>query len=179
MKTRLLSFINKPWWSFVGCALAIFAFFGINSGNLSETFGKYEWMISASKGSLIIGAFLFSIHAYIRAEKNRKNLIQIKSSTYDEVYKKFSDTINYAVGRYKGYKDKLDPDNRKYTTVGVHEMINEVKSARLQLLSICGDNLRSILLNEGTDWLDDIDKFGSVAPNIIEKLAKNAYKDRE
>jgi hypothetical protein len=175
---KLLSFINKPWWSFVGCVLAIFAFFGISSGNLVEAFGKYQWIISASKWSLIIGAFLFAIHAYIRAEKNRKNLIQIKSSTYDEVYKKFSDAINYAVGRYKGYKENLDPDNRKYTVVGVLEMINEVKTARLRLLSMCGDNLRSILLKEGTDWLDDVEKFGTTAPNIIQKLAENVHKDR-
>jgi|GEM_PF-5400978 len=175
----LISFINKPYWSFVAFILAIFAFFGISSGNLVETFGKYQWIISACKWSLIIGAFLFAIHAYIRAEKNRKKLINIKASTYDEVYEKFSDTVNYALGRYKGYKSNVDPDNRKYTVVGVLEMINEVKSARLQLLSICGENVRSILLKEGADWLDDVDKFGSIAPNIIQKLAENAYKDRK
>ena len=178
MKKLLISFISKPYWSFVGCVLAIFVFFGISSGNIVETYGKYEWIIIASKWSLIIGAFLFAIHAYIRAEKNRRNLIQIKTSTYDELYKKFSNTINYALGRYKGYKDNMDPDNRKYTAVGVREMINEVQSARLQLLSICGENVRSILLKEGADWLDDLDKFGSIAPNIIQKLAENAYKDR-
>ena len=113
MKKLLISFISKPYWSFVGCVLAIFVFFGFSSGNIVET-----W-------SLIIGAFLFAIHAYIRAEKNRRNLIQIKTSTYDELYKKFSNTINYALGRYKGYKDNMDPDNRKYKDVGDREIINE------------------------------------------------------
>lgn len=62
--------------------------------------------------------------------------------------------------------------------VGIIERINEVKSARMQLLSVCGEHVRSILLGAGTEWLDDIDSFGKTAPSIMQKLSETAFKDR-
>ena len=172
MKKIFISFISKPYWSFIGFILTTFAFFGISSGTFIETFGKYTWIIDATKWSLIFGAFIFAIHAYLRAEKNRKHLTNIKTSAYDEAYKHFSNQLSYAIGRYKGYSSNLAPENEKYTVVGVMERINEVKSARLQLLSVCGEHVRSTLLVAGTDWLDDIHSFGKTAPSIMEKLSK-------
>jgi hypothetical protein len=178
MKKIFLSFINKPYWSFIGTILATFAFFGISSENFIETFGKYTWIIDATKWSLIFGAFIFAIHAYLRAEKNRKQLTDVRTSAYDEAYKHFTNQLSYAIGRYKGYVSNLAPEEGKYTEVGVWERINEVKSARLQLLSVCGEHVRSTLLEAGTDWLDDIHSFGKTAPSIMEKLSEIAFKDR-
>jgi hypothetical protein len=178
MKRKFISFISKPWWSFIGFILATFAFFGISSGNFITTFGKYTWIIDATKWSLILGAFLFAIHGYLRAEKNRKNLINVKTSAYDEAYKHFTNQLSYAIGRYKVYSSNLAPEEKRYTEVGVMERINEVKSTRLQLLSVCGEHVRSILLAAGTDWLEDIHSFGKTAPSIMQKLSETAFKDR-
>ena len=109
---------------------------------------------------------------------NKKQIINIKTSAYDEAYKHFANQLSYAIGRYKGYSSNLAPDKGKYTEVGVMERINEVKSARLQLLSVCGKNVRAILLGAGTEWLDDIHSFGKTAPSIMEKLSKTEFKDR-
>jgi hypothetical protein len=178
VKKLFLSLINKPYWSFVGTILAAFAFFGISSENFLESFSKYAWMIDATKWSLIIGAFIFAVHAYIRAEKNRKKLTNIKSSAFDEAYKHFTNQLNYALGRYRGFSSNLAPDKEKYTEVGVWERLNEVKSARMQLLSVCGEHVRAILLEAGTDWLEDMELFGETAPSIIERLSSTAFKDR-
>ena len=119
-----------------------------------------------------------SIHAYVGAEKNRKQLINVKTSAYDEAYKNFTKILSHAFGRYRDYSSGLDPENRKYTEIGVMERINEVKGARLQVLSVCGEHVRSILLGAGTDWLDDIHSFGRTAPSIMDKLSETAFKDR-
>jgi len=110
-----------------------------------------------------------------------KTLI-MENSTYDkaynETYKNFTNQLSYAIGRYKGYVSNLAPENEKYTKVGVLERINEVKSTRLQLLSVCGKHVKSLLLNAGPEWLDDINIFGEIAPSIMEKLAEAEFKDR-
>ncbi len=178
MKKKFFSLINNPYWNFVAAIIAIFTFFGIRSENFLETFSKYTWMINATKWSFIIGAFIFAIHAYLRAEKNRKQLTNVKTSAFDEAYKHFTNQLSYALGRYKGYSSNLAPNNKKYTVVGVMERLNEVKSARLQLLSVSGEHVRSALLEAGTDWLEDIDLFGKTAPSIMEKLSSIAFKDR-
>lgn len=178
MKKKFLSFISKPYWSFIGVILAIFVVFGIPSRNLMEIFSNYTWMIDATKWSLILGAFIFAIHAYVRAEKNRKHLINIKSNVYDEAYKDFTKQLRFAIGRYKTYSSNLAPKERKYTEAGVMERITEVGRARLQLLSVCGEHVRSLLLESGTDWLNDIDSFSKKAPSIEQKLSEIAFKDR-
>lgn len=178
MKKKLLSFISNPYWNFITSILAIFAFFGISSGTFINVFGQYTWVIDATKWSLILGAFIFAIHAYSRAEKNRKSLINIKTAAYDKAYSHFSEQLSYAIGRYRDFSSNLAPGNNKYTVIGVLERMNEVKSARLQLLSVCGEHVRSTLLEAGTDWLDDIHSFGKIGPLIMEKLSKIAFKDR-
>ena len=178
MKKTLLSLIGSPYWNFIGGVVGIFAFFGISSGTFIATFGNYAWIIAATKWSLIFGAFVFAIHAYLRAEKNRKHLLNIKTSAYDEAYRHFTNQLSYAIGRYKVYSSNLSPKKGKYTEVGVMERINEVRSARLQLLSVCGEQVRSILLGAGTEWLNDIDSFAKTAPSIMQKLSETAFKDR-
>lgn len=178
MKKLFFSLINNPLWNFIAAIIAIFTFFGIRSENFLEIFGKYTWIINATKWSLIIGAFIFAIHAYLRAEKNKKKLINVKTSAFDEAYKNFTKKLSYAFGRYKGYSSNMAPDERKYTVVGVMEQLNEVKATRLQLLSVSGENVRSTLLEAGTDWLEDIDLFGKTAPSIMDKLSSIAFKDR-
>jgi len=171
--------INKPWWNFLIGVCAIFTFFGITGGDLINKMMDYGWIINATKWSLILGAFLFAIHAYIRAERNRKSLINIKTSAYDEAYKIFTYQLSYAFGRYREYMSNADPQNPKYTLIGVMERMNEVKGARLNLLSVCGEHVRSILLEHGDEWLNNIDSFGKTAPLIDQKLSKTAFKDRD
>lgn len=178
MKKLFLTLINKPYWSFIGTILAAFAFFGISSENFFESFSKYAWIVDATKWSLIIGAFIFAVHAYLRAEKNRKKLTNVNSCAFDEAYKNFTNNLSYALGRYKGFSSNLAPDKEKYTEVGVWERLNEVKSARLQLLLVCGEHVRAILLETGTDWLEDMDLFGKTAPSIMDRLSSIAFKDR-
>lgn len=119
-----------------------------------------------------------SNHMYAQAEKNKTSLKNIENCAFDEAYKHLTNQLSYAIGRYKAYVSNLAPEKGKYTEVGVWERINEVKSARLQLLSVCGEHVRSILLEAGTDWLDDIHLFGKTAPSIMEKLSEIAFKDR-
>ena len=178
MKKIFKSFFYNPYFNFISVILTIFMFFGISSKNFIETFGKYTWVIDATKWSVIFGAFIFAIHAYVRAEKNRTRLINIKTSAYDEAYKRFTYELSYAFGRYREYKSNVDPKNPKYTLIGVMERMNEVKGARLQLLSVCGEHVRSILLEKGDEWLNDIHSFGKTAPSIMQKLSETAFKDR-
>ena len=117
-------------------------------------------------------------HTNVQEEKKKTNLKNIDTSIYDEKYTNFANQLSYAIGRYRGFISDLDPDNHKYTEVGVRERLNEVKSARLQLLSVCGEHVRSILLETGTDWLDDINLFGKTAPSIMEKLSTISFMDR-
>ena len=170
--------VYNPLWLLVIGVFTIFTFFGITGGDILNKLMDYEWIISAAKWSLIFGAILFAIHSYIRAEKNRKQLINIKTSAYDEAYKHFTNKLSYAIGRYKGYSSNLAPEKEKYTEIGVLEQINEVKSARLQLLSVCGKHVRSVLSGAGDEWLNDIHSFGREAPLIMQKLSKTAFKDR-
>jgi len=179
MKKKILSFMSNPYWSFIGVVVTIFLAFGTTNNRLMKLLSSDTWIIGATKWSLISGAFLFAVHAYVRAEKNRKHLTGIKTSAYDEAYKHFANQLSYAIGRYKLYSSNLAPEKEKYTEVGVVERINEVKSARLQLLSVCGEHVRSILLGAGTEWLDDIDSFGKTAPLITQRLSEMEFKDRE
>ena len=178
MKKILLSFITNTYLHFFASILGIFGFFGIRSDNFLDTFGAYTWIIDATKWSLIFGAFIFAFHAYLRAENNRKRLINVKISAYDEAYKHFTNQLSYAIGRYNGYSSNSAPEKEKYSKIGVIERINEVKSARLQLLSVCGEYVRDTLTKAGTGWLDDINLFGQIAPTIMEELSKIAHKDR-
>ena len=102
----------------------------------------------------------------------------MKTTAYDEAYKDFTKQLSYAIGRYKGYSSNLAPEKDKYTEAGVMERINEVSGARLQLLSVCGEHVRSLLLELGTEWLDDVHSFGKTAPSIVQKLSEIAFKDR-
>ena len=136
------------------------------------------WIMDATKWSLISGAFLFAIHAYVRAEKNRKNLINIKTSAYDEAYKRFTKLLSYTIGRYNGYSSNLAPEERKYTKVGVLESMNEVKAVTSELFPLSGKHVRSILSEAGTEWLNDVHSFGKTAPSIMEKISEAAFKDR-
>lgn len=102
----------------------------------------------------------------------------MKTTAYDEAYKHFTKELSYAIGRYNGYSSNLAPEEHKYTKVGVLERMNEVKAAQLQLLSVCGGNVRAILLGAGTEWLDDIHSFGKTAPSIMEKLSETGFIDR-
>jgi len=178
MKKKLLSFISNPYWNFIASILAIFAFFGISSGTFINVFGQYTWVIDATKWSLILGAFIFAIHAYVRAEKNRTRLINIKTSAYDKAYERFAYELSYAFGRYREYMSNADSQNPKYTLIGAMERMNEVKGARLHLLSVCGEHVRSILLENGDEWLNDIHSFGKTAPSIMQKLSETAFRDR-
>ena len=114
----------------------------------------------------------------ISEELNRKYLTNIETTAYDKAYKKFTDELSYTIGRYNGYSSNLAPKIHKYTKVGVLERMNEVKAAQLQLLSLCGNHVRSILLEAGTEWLNDVDSFGKTAPLIVQKLSEEAFKDR-
>ena len=58
------------------------------------------------------------------------------------------------------------------------EQINEVKARKMQLLSVCGEHVRTILLDAGSDWLNDIDSFGQTAPLIEQRLSEEAFRDR-
>ena len=111
-------------------------------------------------------------------QKDSFNHLGIDLDAFDNAYKGFTAQLSYALGRYKGYITKLDPSNKKYTEVGVWERINEVKSARAQLLLVCGDNIRNILAEAGTEWLNDLHIFSEIAPSLLEQIQEVAHKDR-
>jgi len=102
----------------------------------------------------------------------------MKTTAYDETYKRFTNNLSYTIGRYNGYSSNLAPKERKYTKVGVLEGMNEVKAAQLQLLSLCGKHVQSILSEAEPEWLNDVDSFGKTAPLIERKLKETAFKDR-
>jgi len=110
--------------------------------------------------------------------ESAEHFAELRMSAYDEAYKRFTKELSYAIGRYNGYSSNLAPESDKYTEVGVLERMNEVKAAELQLLSLCGKHVRSILSEAGTEWLNDVHSFGKIAPSIEQKLKETAFKDR-
>lgn len=63
---NLKKLIEKPWWNFAGFSIGLFMFFGFTGGGLINNLMNYEWIVSATKWSLIVGAFIFSLSAYYR-----------------------------------------------------------------------------------------------------------------
>lgn len=100
-----------------------------------------------------------------------------KITAYDEAYINFIEHLNNAIARYRGYYSKLSSE-RKYTEVGVREMINEVSKSRMKLLFVCGKHVKSFLDELGTEWLNDMKSFYEKAPSIVQTLPEIAYKDR-
>lgn len=66
---------------------------------------------------------------------------------------------------------------KKYSKKGVLKSMAKTKQARAELLSVCGEHVKNVLLEEGTDWLTDINSFGINAKRIKEKIEKAALKD--
>lgn len=59
-------FFKNPYWSFVGATFGVFAYlFPYPQGETLN--GQYTiWIIDSLKWSFIVGAFIFSIYAYLR-----------------------------------------------------------------------------------------------------------------
>lgn len=134
--------------------------------------------MSTEREILIYLSILFVIYFIYDIYRTWKDYNK-KALVYDEVFKHFTNKLSYAIGSYNGYHSKIDSNDKKYTIAGVIERINEVRSARLQLLSVCGKKVRSILLEVGDNWLsNDIDHFGIMAPIIMERLSRLEFKDR-
>lgn len=133
-------------------------------------FIKEDFMHAITSPTIIITSLIVGWLVYLTMTK----LFYYKrdNKDYNRIYSNFVNQLSYAIGRHKGYIFKIDIENRKYTEAGVWERINEVRSARLQLFSICGRNIRNMLIKYGTEWLDDIDSFGKTAPIIMEELSK-------
>jgi len=126
-----------------------------------------------------IRAYEQGAHVYSPVSvENMKNFMEIKPSAYEEAYENFVKLLCYAIGRYNGYVSNLSPNERKYTKVGVLEQMNEVKGRKMQLLSVCGEHVRTIILDAGSDWLNDIYSFGKTAPLIEQRLSEEAFRDR-
>ena len=94
MKTfyKLKQVIEKPWWSFVAFALACFMFFGLTGKDIGAFLVSYEWIIDATKWSLIGGAFIFGVSAFTKV---KRSLIDVHTSIgqlqtrFHELQKKF------------------------------------------------------------------------------------------
>ena len=139
-------------------------------------FIKEDFMNAMTSPTIIITSLIVGWLVYLTTKRYYKRIM--KRNAYDKAYPKFTDNLSYAIARLNGYVSNLDPGNKKYTEVGVRERMNEVKAARLQLLSACGKHVRVILLEAGNEWLDDIESFGKTAPLIMKKLAELEFKDR-
>jgi len=75
---KLRRIIEKPWWSFAGFALAFFLFFGLTGRDIWGLIVNFEWIIDATKWSLIVGAFIFGVSAHSKA--NRLSATEDKAS---------------------------------------------------------------------------------------------------
>ena len=137
--------------------------------------------VESAKKSLISQIRAYEQGAHVDSPvsvENMKYFMEIKPSVYEEAYDSFARLLCYAIGRYNGYASDLSPNERKYTKVGVLEQMNEVKAKKIKLLSVCGEHVRSILLDAGSDWLNDIESFGKTAPLVEKRLSEEAFKDR-
>lgn len=176
----LKGFFKSGIWNFIVGIIGIFTYFGVTSEDLIATY--HTWGIKAVKWSIIFGAFIFAIHAYVRAEKNRKHLKSLEDSDLDkagrEAYNLFVSQLRYALARYRDYKSGLGAGDRKYTPIGVMERINEVKAAEMQLLPVCGGHVRSLLLKMGDEWLEDIEEYVKTAPLVEKEIWEEQKKDR-
>ncbi|MBW2570173.1 MAG: hypothetical protein JRE47_12620 [Deltaproteobacteria bacterium] len=80
---KLRKIIVKPEWGFLSFALACFMFFGLSGNNLWKFLMNFEWIIDASKWSLIGGAFIFGVSAHTKTKQLSvdisKSIAQIKS----------------------------------------------------------------------------------------------------
>lgn len=68
---KLRKIVVKPEWGFLSFALACFMFFGLSGDNLWEFLMNFEWIIDASKWSLIGGAFIFGVSAHTKTTIGR------------------------------------------------------------------------------------------------------------
>ena len=100
---KLKQIIEKPWWSFAGFALACFALFGLTGEDIWGFLVSFEWIIDASKWSLIGGAFIFGVSAHAKA---KRSLIAVHSSIgqlqtrFHELQKKFESSNYYQQSKF-------------------------------------------------------------------------------
>jgi len=87
---KLGKIIAKPEWGFLGFALGCFMFFGLSGDNLWNFLMDFEWIIDASKWSLIGGAFIFGISAH----KKTKQLSDEISKSISQINEKQRHTFH-------------------------------------------------------------------------------------
>ena len=86
---KLKKIIEKPWWSFAGFAIACFALFGLTGKDIWGFLMNFEWVIDATKVSIIGGAIIFAVSAYYAAKEkaDRQNNFEININTVIDVLK--------------------------------------------------------------------------------------------
>ena len=105
---KIKEIINKPWWGFVGCVLGFFTMFGLISDNTWSSLMQFGWVADATKWSLICGAFIFGLYAYLNSRKSSKKTIPTKLKNNPDLFPGLNAT---ALKKHIGVKVNQCPYN--------------------------------------------------------------------
>ena len=95
-KRALNWIIEKIGWSFVSVILGFFGFFGFSADDINM---NYEWIINATKWSLIVGAFMFGYAAHYNTKRKLEDLdaIEAKFNKLDKLVKDTTEKIRNVI----------------------------------------------------------------------------------
>lgn len=93
---------------------------------------------------------------------------------YNEAFNDFSQQLAFAIGRYLEHKTVPEKKDQNY----VMKRVNEARRARMRLLKVCGEQLRTLLIQEGTEWFNDITAFIKKAHDMETSVSAIAFQDR-
>jgi len=139
-----------------------------------------RWFVHIAS-SFVIGAFLtlildFAFRKYV-TQLYKRAQAPIAAQTlqeYDEAFDDFTKQLAFAIGRYLEHKrspEKSD-ENR------VMDRVNEVRRARMRLLKVCGEQLRTLLIQNGTEWFNNTAAFINKAGDMETRVSAIAFQDR-
>jgi hypothetical protein len=94
---------------------------------------------------------------------------------YDTAFDDLCKQLAFAIGRCQDHKRTPDEHNIKYAM----DRVNEVRRARMLFLKVCGPQCHAFLIDEGTEWLNDLDSFLERAYEIETKLSELISEDRK
>ncbi|MCJ7618251.1 MAG: hypothetical protein MUO43_17110 [Desulfobacterales bacterium] len=148
------------------------------------TFIIQRWFVHLI-GAIVLGAFLalvldmiFRVHLtklYRQLAREKQGPVSTQTlEEYEKAFNGFCQQLSYAIGRFREHQQSPDKADVNY----VMKRVNEVRQTRMRLLKVCGQPLRSLLIEAGTEWLNDMDSFMQTAFTIETKLSELALQDR-
>ncbi len=110
----------------------------------------------------------------IRRYRKQGSLIPTESiEAYTNAYSDFTKHLSYSRNRLSQHQR----DSTKHPVQHVMNEITELRRAQLNLLSVCGPNMRRVLEQQGTSWLDNVDSFAANVDEIEQSISAASVED--